>query len=146
MSQDLEEDPDQPQSTGKHDDPGSEHPDPSETLQKIPPPDRISTERFFGAAMSVGNPLHQKITSDHISEIISLKRETTSQGYSDRREARRILAVIGVVFLLVCVGFAVLLVIREQNELMLELLKALGLFLGGFGVGWGLQSFRQRNS
>ena len=71
--------------------------------------------------------------------------ETTRQGYADRREARRILAVIGVVFLSVFVGFAVLLVIREQNELMLELLKALGLFLGGFGVGWGLQSFRRRN-
>lgn len=146
MSEDLEDDRDLPESAAKYGDPDGEHLDPSETMRKIPPPDRISTEQFFGAAMSVGNPLHQKITSDHISEIISLKRETTHQGYSDRREARRILAVIAVVFLLVVVGFAVLLVIREQNELMLELLKALGLFLGGFGVGWGLQSFRQRNS
>lgn len=145
MSEDLENARDLTRPTGKPDEPGEEPPDLSETLEKIPPHGRISTERVFGATMSVGNPLHQKITGEHISELISLKRETTQQGYADRREARRILAVIGVVFLSVCVGFAVLLVIREQNELMLELLKALGLFLGGFGVGWGLQSFRQRN-
>ena len=103
MSEDLENARDLPRPTGKPDEPGEEPPDDlSETLEKIPPHGRIATERVFGAMMSVGNPLHQKITGEHISELISLKRETTRQGYADRREARRILAVIGVVFLSVC--------------------------------------------
>lgn len=88
MSEDLENARDLPRPTGKPDEPGEEPPDLSETLEKIPPHGRISTERVFGATMSVGNPLHQKITGEHISELISLKRETTRQGYADRRETR----------------------------------------------------------
>ena len=66
MSEDLEDARDLPRPTGKLDEPGEEPPDLSETLEKIPPHGRIPTERFFGATMSVGNPLHQKITGESI--------------------------------------------------------------------------------
>ena len=121
-----------------------DEPEASETLEKVPESGRLPVEQFFGAAMSIGNPILQKITSEHISDLISLNKDDSQRRYADRREARRILAVVGVVFLLVLVGFAVLLVVRDQRELLLELLKAAVLFLGGLGAGWGLQSFRQR--
>lgn len=65
MSEDLENARDLPRPTGKPDEPGEEPPDLSETLENIPPHGRIATERVFGATMSVGNPLHQKITGSH---------------------------------------------------------------------------------
>ena len=93
----------------------------------------------------MGNPLLQKITSQHITDALSIAREEISQAYGDRRDSRRTIAIIGVIFMVAFLGFAGLLVYKEQNDLLLELLKDLGLFLGGSGAGLGVSSLWHRN-
>ena len=116
-----------------------------EALERLPEPQKQVVEQFFGAAMSMGNPLLQKINPQHITDALSIAREEVSQGYGDRRDSRRTVAIVGVIFLIAFLGFAALLVYKEQNDLLLELLKDLGLFLGGSGAGLGVSALWNRN-
>ena len=132
--------------TSSEDEPGRqpEAPNEAEVLEKLPEPEKQVVERFFGAAMSMGNPLAHKITSQHITDMLSIARDEASQGYADRRDSRRTIAIVGVVFLAGILGFAAILAFKEQNDLLLELLKDLGLLLGGSGLGYGAAGFRNR--
>ena len=91
--------------------------------------------------MAVGsvNPIAQKITSEHISGLIELVGKDQENELADRRDTRRIYAVVGIVVLAAVVGFASLLAVKEKNDLLVEVIKlggiGIGAFLGGYGIG-----------
>jgi hypothetical protein len=92
-------------------------------------------------SMAVGsvNPIAQKITSEHITGLIGLIGKDHDNELADRKDKRRVNAVVGVVVLAAVVGFATLLVVRENNDLLGEVIKlaaiGAGSFVGGYGFG-----------
>lgn len=91
--------------------------------------------------MAVGsvNPIAQKITPEHISGLIELAAKDNDNELADRRDTRRIFAGVGIVGLLAIVGFASLLAVKQNNDLLIEVIKlggiGVGAFLGGYGIG-----------
>ena len=75
--------------------------------------------------MAVGsvNPIAQKITPEHISGLIELAGKDNDNELADRRDTRRIYAVVGIAGLTAIVGFASLLAVKEKNDLLVEVIK-----------------------
>jgi hypothetical protein len=112
---------------------------PSEVLEAIPKEDRGKVEQFMAMAVGSVNPIAQKITPEHISGLIELAGKDNDNELADRRDTRRIYAVVGIVGLAAIVGFASLLAVKEKNDLLVEVIKlggiGIGAFLGGYGIG-----------
>ncbi len=91
--------------------------------------------------MAVGsmNPIAQKITPEHISGLIELVGKDNENELADRKDTRRIYAIVGIVVLGAVVGFSSLLAVKENNDLLVEVIKlggiGVGAFLGGYGIG-----------
>ena len=91
--------------------------------------------------MAVGsvNPIAQKITSEHITGLIGLIGKDHDNELEDRKDQRRIYAIVGIVVLAATVGFATLLVVKENDDLLGEVIKlaaiGAGSFVGGYGFG-----------
>ena len=96
-------------------------------------------------AMAVGsvNPIAQKITPEHISGLIELAGKDNDNELADRRDTRRIYAVVGIVGLAAIVGFASLLAVKRNNGLLVEVIKLGGIGVGAFHGGYGIGRARQ---
>lgn len=96
---------------------------------------------------SIGNPLHQKMTPEHISQVIDLAskhderqydlHKTTQQhdfpeGSSNRKYCFAAFAIIMALTVLVLVLF------REKPDVLIPVLTGLGGLISGFLGGWGL--------
>lgn len=112
---------------------------PQEVLEAIPKEDRGKVEQFMAMAVGSVNPIAQKITPEHISGLIELAAKDNDNELADRRDTRRIFAGVGIVGLLAIVGFASLLAVKQNNDLLIEVIKlggiGVGAFLGGYGIG-----------
>ena len=118
-------------------------PVPPEILEGLPKEQRVKIERYFSASMmavgSIGNPILQKLTPEHISDLIALSSKEVETEHEDKKDTRRILAVLGFAVLAAAVGFACLLAVKQNNDLLIEVIKlgaiAVGGILGGYGIG-----------
>ena len=112
---------------------------PPDVLEALPKEDRGKVEQFMAMAVGSFNPLAQKITPEHISGLIELAAKDNDNELADRRDTRRIYALMGILGLAAVVGFASLLAVKQNNDLLVEVIKlggiGVGAFLGGYGIG-----------
>ena len=123
----------------------SEQPTPAEVIEKLPEGEIGGVLQTFFARMSTGNPIAARVTSEHVSDMISLRAEETRLEYEDRRHSRLILTGFVVFIILVLVGFAVFLAVRQKDALLTDLLTKVIIGLGGLGAGWGISHYRRRD-
>ena len=130
---------DSPAGEGSAERPGSPGLVPPEALEAIPRESRGTVEQFMSMAVGSVNPIAQKITSEHITGLIGLIGKDHDNELADRKDKRRIYAIVGIIVLLAVVGFATLLVVKENNDLLGEVIKlaaiGVGSFVGGYGFG-----------
>ena len=117
-------------------------------LESLPPSQREPVEQFIGTAMSMSmgmaNPIASKVTSEHITDIIASSNREIDHEFSDRRHSRITLALSGGFVLIVLVVLVVTLAFLGMKDLLIEIFKYLGPFIGGLGGGYGFSAFRNR--
>jgi hypothetical protein len=104
-------------------------------------------EMMAVAGMGMGNPLHQKMEAQHISQVLELTakhdereyelhRTKESNSAADRSSSRRyVFAAFVLVVLLITV---VLLLFRDTPQVLVPVLSGIGGLVSGFVGGFGL--------
>ena len=114
-------------------------PTPPEILENLPQDQRRQIEQFFGSAMSVtmgaGDPIADKITSQHITDAIALSGREVDLEYEDRRHSRLVIAIAIGFILIVLTGFGAYLAHIKSNALLMELIKIGVALAGGLAAG-----------
>ena len=111
---------------------------PDDLLEAIPIEDRgrfknVITKMMFSGVMKRGNPISEKITSEHISRLIE---NSNIQDERDRKERKSdknykiIFLLIGLFFLAFLIFF-----LKDDKELLYKIIIAVFSFIGGFGLG-----------
>jgi len=116
----------------------SEHFIPDEILEAIPEEDRgkvaaIIRQTMISGVMRRSNPIADKITSDHITQLISKSDEQDIRDRTERKGERNynlILIIISLVF----VGFLIIF-LQSNEDLLIKIVIGIISFLGGFGFG-----------
>lgn len=111
---------------------------PEEILEAIPEEDRgrvssIIRQTMISGVMRGNNPIADKITSDHITDLI---KKSDDQDVRDREERKgeRNYNLILIVIALAFIGF--LIVFLQSNEdLLIKIVIGIISFVGGFGFG-----------
>ena len=104
-------------------------------------------EMMAVAGMGVGNPLHQKMEPQHITQVLELAakhderefelyRTKETNSVSDRSQERRY--IFGAFVILVALILAVLLLFKDQPAVLVPCLTGIGGMVGGFAGGFGL--------
>lgn len=128
--------------------PSSELPIPPEILDKLPPEARARVLGVFAAGMQwagpLPNPLLAKIEPRHITDMIGLASKTVDLTHSDRRHSRLLGTITLALILGVSLALLLVLALRNQNDLLLDVIKIGGLGVGAFGGGYGFASWRNR--
>lgn len=88
---------------------------------------------MISGVMKRSNPIADKVTSDHITQLISSSDVQDSRDRKERKSERNynlLLLIIGIIF----IGF--LIVFLQKNEdLLIKIVIAIISFIGGFGFG-----------
>ena len=116
-----------------------------EILKNIPPEFKQIVEVGMARLGPVPNPLLQKITSEHIDKILDLSGKDNERIFQDTRSSRQY------TLLYVSIGAALFLfltvyLVPMDKQLYLEIVKSIVLAGGGFGVGFGVKTYLDRNS
>jgi len=117
----------------------------ADLLKKLPPEARkvveigMSMHRF--GAMS--NPLADKLTEKHIDKILDISAKDDERSFADAAHSRWFTLTYVVLFLALFVFLTVYLV-GADKELYKEAVKLFAVFLGGFGGGFGVKSYMDR--
>lgn len=106
--------------------------------------------RFMAMGMtSVGNPILEKMTGEHVSQVINLatkhdERQATllTQGQRNEHTQWIVSAIIGCTAFVVVVALVILILVlfRDRAEVLVPALTGIGGVLGGFLGGWGFGS------
>jgi hypothetical protein len=115
-------------------------PIPPEVLKELPPQQQEQIKRFVSQSVSLfsgqfPNPLLQKVTSEHISDVIKNADETDKRDRTERGSERKHNIIILSIALFCTLFLVVFLVIYNQLELLKYFISAILGFAGGFGVG-----------
>lgn len=111
---------------------------PDEILEAIPEEERgkvasIIKQTMISGVMRRSNPIADKITTEHISQLITKSDEHDIRDRAERKSERNynlLLVLIGLVF----IGF--LIVFLQNNEdLLIKVVIGIISFIGGFGFG-----------
>ena len=121
---------------------------PVELTERIPPEAAGPVSRVIGASVSMmrgaANPLMERLTSDHITEIIAHIGRQSDRAYSDRKHSR----LVGVFFvsfvIIVIVAVSLILVVMNETDLLRDILLGIGFFAGGFGSGYGISWYQRQ--
>jgi len=88
------------------------------------------------------NPIAQKVTSDHITQIIGSRVRETELEYADRKHSRGHSVVAFLVGATLLVILIIALALLNHSDLVDEILKLGAVLLGGFGGGYGYSEWR----
>ncbi len=120
----------------------------AEALEHLPPSQREPVEQFMGTAMSMSmgmsHPIASKVTPEHITDIIASSNREIDHEYSDRRHSRITLVLFGGFLIVALVIRIISLAFLGMKDLLIEIFKYLGPFIGGLGGGYGFYAFRNR--
>lgn len=125
---------------------GQEEVIPEEILEAIPEEDRgrvssIIRQTMISGVMRGNNPIADKITSDHITDLIKKSDDHDVRDRQERQGERNynlILIIIGLVF----IGF--LIVFLQSNEnLLIKIVIGIISFIGGLGFGKTIKSTKE---
>lgn len=111
---------------------------PDEILEAIPVEERgkvisVIKQSMFSSITRRSNPIADKITTEHITQLISKSDEQDKRDREERKGQRNynlILLLIGLAF----IGFLIVFLQRDK-ELLIKIIIAIISFVGGFGVG-----------
>lgn len=111
---------------------------PEEVLDALPPEERNRFLSFFRHSMFAGivrrgSPVSEKITSEHITQLIENADKQDLRERAERRGQRTynlILLCIALAFL----GFLVV-YLKDEKDLLYKVIIAIISFVGGFGFG-----------
>lgn len=111
---------------------------PEEILEAIPVEDRgkvisIIKQSMISSVTRRGNPIADKITTEHITQLIAKSDETDKRDRQERQGQRNynlILVAIGLLF----IGFLIVF-LQQDQDLLLKIIIAIISFVGGFGIG-----------
>lgn len=111
---------------------------PDEILEAIPEEDRgkvagIIRQTMISGVMRRSNPIADKITSDHITQLISKSDEQDIRDRTERKGERNynlILIIIALVF----IGFLIIF-LQSNEDLLIKIVIGIISFVGGFGFG-----------
>ena len=111
---------------------------PEEILESIPVEERgkvvsIIKQSMFSSITKRSNPIAEKITSEHITQLITKSDEQDKRDRTERRSLRNY----NLILLIIGLGFIGFLIVFLQNdkELLIKIIVAIISFLGGFGLG-----------
>lgn len=126
--------------------PAGPQPVPPELLDKLPPETREVFQSLIAAVYSgpVPNPIAEKITSDHITQLITARNQDAEREHVDRKDTRRWATVLIGLCVVVGVGMVVFLVTAGQVDLADRLMERGILLGGGVGIGYGISEWRRR--
>lgn len=111
---------------------------PDEILEAIPVEERgkvisVIKQSMFSSITRRSNPIADKITTEHITQLISKSDEQDKRDREERKGQRNynlLLVLIGLAF----IGFLIVFLQRDK-ELLVKIIIAIISFVGGFGVG-----------
>lgn len=111
---------------------------PEEILKDIPINERgkfaaIIKHTMFSGILRPRSPLSEKITSEHISEIIKRSDEQDKRDREEREKERRYNLLI-LIIALVFIGFLIVYLNKNEN-LLIKIIIGLVSFIGGYGFG-----------
>ena len=116
---------------------------PEEVLTDVPREDRQAIFRAFSSvtqfAGPVFNPIFQKVTSKHVSQIIDNIESDSVREHKARASHRKYQFLYFILGLISVVGLIVFFVVSDKENLALPIITAVTGFLGGFLAG---QRFR----
>lgn len=94
---------------------------------------------------SIQNPLVAKIEPQHITDMIGLASRTAELTHSDRKHGRIFSTISLGLILAASLAFLLVLAIRDQSTLIVEIVKLAAIGLGGLGGGYGYALWRNRD-
>ncbi len=111
---------------------------PSEILEAIPEEDRgrvssIIKQTMFSGVMRRSSPIADKITTEHITQLISKSDEQDLRDRKERKEERNynlFLILISLIF----IGFLIV-YLKYNEDLLIKIVIGIISFIGGFGFG-----------
>jgi hypothetical protein len=114
-----------------------------EILQDMPPEIK---KRFLSISKgsfsrSILSPLESKINEKHIDKILVIKEKYEDNIFSDTQSARKfqlIYILLGVALFV----FLTLFLVSNDKDLFKEIIKLFIAFVGGFGAGYGIKSYK----
>ena len=118
----------------------------AEFLEKLPPEARKVVE--IGMSMQrigpMQNPIMGKINEEHIDKILEISAKDDERSFLDAKESRKYTLFYVGIFAAVFIFLTVFLV-GSNTEVYRELIKLIAVFFGGFGGGFGVKSYIDRN-
>ncbi len=111
---------------------------PDEILEAIPVEERgkvisIIKQSMVSSITRRSNPIAEKITTEHITQLINKSDETDKRDRKERQGQRNhdlLLVIIGLIF----IGFLIVF-LQQDKDLLLKIVIAIISFVGGFGIG-----------
>jgi hypothetical protein len=117
----------------------------AEFLKNLPPEARKVVE--IGMSMHrfgpIPNPLTEKITEKHIDKILDISAKDDERSFTDAAHSRWFTLAYVAMFLGLFV-FLTIFLVGADKELYKEAVKLFAVFLGGFGGGFGVKSYMDR--
>ena len=91
--------------------------------------------RFTSVSVPRPNPLHQRVTSEHIGQIIAKSERDSERAHTSEASERRYRFLYFVIGLIAAIALLVFFSVTNNREMLTNVLIALLGFVGGFGLG-----------
>lgn len=91
--------------------------------------------RFTSVKIPPINPVLRRITSEHISTMLTNVDRDRERGHTSEASARKYQFLYFIIGVAVAIGLIIFFSIRGEREIMFTLIVALFSFAGGFGLG-----------
>ena len=117
-----------------------------ELIGKLPPEAQDVVQSVFAASWGpIPNPILEKITPQHIDQVITLHAQESDRVYKDASESRHHVTLLLVLSMISALAIILVLSLAGQRDVLFELVKIAAPFVGGGGLGYGISEFRHRN-
>lgn len=113
------------------------------SIQKLPPEVKefISMMGFSGP---VTPPFLNKVNEEHITKVLEITDKDSQRTYDDAQSSKKYsLAYLVLSFLLF--GFVIVYLADRNATLLRDILVILGVFAGGFGAGYGVKAYKDKD-
>lgn len=112
-------------------------------IQQLPPEVR-EVVSMMGFSGPVTPPFLNKVNEEHISKVLEITDKDSQRTYDDAQSSKKYsLAYVVLSFLLF--GFVIVFLADKNAALLKDILIILGVFAGGFGAGYGVKAFKDRD-
>ncbi len=114
---------------------------PAEILEGLPADDRKRITTLLRSSVQIGamgNPLHGKVTSNHISQVLDSADKERDLTFRDRQRTRWFVLAASIL-LMVFFGFLLVYLVDRDTALFMNIFVAIASFVGGAGFGYGIK-------